>query len=69
MSNLKRIRKSIPGMTIDKLSGKSGVSKGYISNLENSLKSNPTLSIASKLAGSLGVDIETIFPKDERFIK
>jgi transcriptional regulator with XRE-family HTH domain len=50
-SNIRKIRKS-KRLTLDKLAGKSGISKGYLSKVENSDKSPPVstlINIAEKV--------------------
>ncbi|WP_423799534.1 helix-turn-helix domain-containing protein [Neobacillus sp. SAB-20_R2A] len=46
------------GISLNKLSKETGVSKSYLSFLERDIKSNPSLDILKKIAESLKVDIE-----------
>lgn len=56
--NLKRIRLS-KGITQGDIVRKLGVSRGFISNIENG-KANPTLATIAKLAKALEVSIEKL---------
>ena len=56
--NLKRIRTE-KGITQGDIVRKLGVSRSFISNIENG-KTNPTLSTISKLARALDVKIEEL---------
>lgn len=58
-SNIRKIRKS-KRLTLDELAGKSGISKGYLSKVENSDKS-PPVSTLINIAKGLGVTISDLF--------
>ena len=58
-ARIRNIRKS-KGITAERLSEMSGVSKGYIFKVEKGLKS-PTISILEKLANALEVHIVIFF--------
>lgn len=58
-SNIRKIRKS-KKLTLDELAGKSGISKGYLSKVENSDKS-PPVSTLINIAKALGVTISDLF--------
>lgn len=58
-SNIRQIRKS-KKLTLDELAGKSGISKGYLSKVENSDKS-PPVSTLINIAKGLGVTISDLF--------
>lgn len=58
-SNIRRIRKSL-GISINKLSTLSGISLGYLSDLENNKSSNPTKETLEKIAKALGVPVEKL---------
>ncbi len=54
MKKIKQLR-LIKGLTLQKLSNKSGVAVGYIADLENGKALNPTLKTLNKIANALGV--------------
>jgi transcriptional regulator with XRE-family HTH domain len=56
INELRRAR----NLTLDKLADLTGLTKGYLSRIENSQKS-PPVSTLSKIAGALGVDITEFF--------
>jgi len=56
--NIRKIRKS-KGLTLDRLARTSGISKGYLSKVENSDKA-PPVSTLINIAKSLGVSISDI---------
>lgn len=58
-SNIRNIRKS-KGLILDELAHKSGISKGYLSKVENSDKA-PPVSTLLNIAKSLGVSISDLF--------
>ena len=58
MSELKKIRGD---MSLRELSSKTGISFSYLSELENGVKKNPTISIVSKLESVLGEEVREIF--------
>lgn len=51
--NLRRIRTE-KGLTQEDIARSLGVSRGFVSNVENG-KTNPTLSTITKIAGAVGV--------------
>lgn len=53
------------GLTLDALAGRAGVSRAMISKLERGEK-NPTLVVAAKLAGGLGVTLSRLAGAEER---
>lgn len=57
-----RIRqtRTLKGITLQELSDRSGLSKGFICQLEND-KASPSLQALEKLAGGLGVPIASLF--------
>lgn len=57
---IKKLRKS-KGISLGKLHNLSGVSKSYLSALENNLTFNPTMFILKKIAEGLNVDIKDLF--------
>ncbi len=61
--NIRRIRKS-KRISINNLSKASGVSLGYLSDIENDKGVNPTKETLEKLAASLEVTVDEFF-KDE----
>lgn len=62
-----KIYRNKAGMTIQKLSTESGVSVGYLSELENDAKGikNPSRKTMSKISGALNKTISEIFFPDE----
>ena len=58
--NIKKIRKN-KGISLTKLHNLSGVSKSYLSNLENNKTFNPTMFILKKISEALQVDIKDLF--------
>lgn len=62
-SNIRRIRKSL-GISINKLSTLSGISLGYLSDLENNKSLNPTKETLDKIAKALGVPTEKLLTND-----
>ena len=58
MSKVKKLRES-RGWSMQELSDRSGVSKGYISMLENG-KVNPSLKKLKELSRALGVEVKDI---------
>jgi len=54
--NIKRIRLQ-KNITLRQLSSISGVSNGYISDLENGKETNPTMAVLEKIANALGVTV------------
>ena len=54
--NIKNIRKN-KGISLKKLSNMTGISRGYLFDLENNRKFNPTLFILQKISEELEVNI------------
>ncbi|WP_078428928.1 helix-turn-helix domain-containing protein [Alkalihalobacterium alkalinitrilicum] len=54
--NIRELRKK-KGMSLDRLSELSGISKSYLSYIERGLQTNPSISVLEKLAQSLGVEL------------
>lgn len=48
------------GLSIQKLSDKSGIAKSYIQRLEEN-NANPSISVLCKIAKALDVKVETLF--------
>lgn len=61
--NIKKIRER-QNISIRKLSQLTGLSRTYLSNLENNKRVNPTLSSLSAIATVLNVDIKELFYSD-----
>lgn len=55
LKNLKKLRLK-KGLSQGALAKESGVSAGYIANLERGDKNNPTLEVLDKIAKALGVE-------------
>lgn len=58
--NIKKIREN-KKISIRKLSGITGISRTYLSDLENNKKTNPTLYILQEIASALNVNIKDLF--------
>ena len=63
--NIRRIRKS-KKMSINKLSELSGVSLGYLSDIENN-KGNPTMDKIDDIAIALGITSSELLTTEEKF--
>lgn len=61
--NIKRLREK-QNISIRKLSLLTGLSRTYLSNLENNKRVNPTLSSLSAISTVLNVDIKELFYSD-----
>lgn len=61
--NIKRIREK-QNISIRKLSQLTGLSRTYLSNLENNKRVNPTLSSLSAISSVLNVDVKELFYSD-----
>ncbi len=60
--NIKKLRKQ-NHLTLEKLAGLTGLTKGYLSKVERSEKA-PPYSTLNKIAGALGLDVTSIFEKN-----
>ncbi len=63
ISKIRSLRKG-EGMTLEQLAKMTGVTKGYLSQIENSTKA-PPFSTLDKIASALGVDITYFFANNE----
>ncbi|MFV8826790.1 helix-turn-helix domain-containing protein [Alkalihalobacterium sp. APHAB7] len=54
--NIRELRRK-KGLSLDRLSELSGVSKSYLSYIERGLQTNPSLSVLEKMAQALGVEL------------
>ena len=59
MLNIKKLRKQ-KGLTLGALSKETTLSSGYISDLENGTKTNPSINTLQKLANALKVSINDL---------
>lgn len=68
--NIKNIREE-RNITIYQLSKKTGISRTYLVELENSKKINPTLATLNKIASVLEVNVKDLFytTLDIKFLK
>jgi XRE family transcriptional regulator of biofilm formation len=57
--NISNIRKQ-RGFTLSELSERTGISKSYLSNIERSLKQNPSIHVMERIASVLNVDLKTL---------
>ena len=64
-NKMKKIRKA-KGMTLEKLSDKTGISVGYLSHLERGTRGNPTIIIMDKIAYALGESVQEIFLEEKQ---
>ncbi|MEB1808209.1 MAG: helix-turn-helix domain-containing protein [Bacillaceae bacterium] len=62
---IKKIRME-KGMSITQLAKRSGVAKSYLSELERSHKSNPSVHLLLKLSLALQVDLNSFIPIEEK---
>ncbi|MBU8880509.1 helix-turn-helix domain-containing protein [Bacillus sp. FJAT-29790] len=58
-NRIKRLRLE-KGYSINELSEKAGVSKSYLSYIERGIQRNPSLQVISKLASTLGTNVEDL---------
>jgi transcriptional regulator with XRE-family HTH domain len=65
-NNIRKLREGA-GMSLHDLADKSGVSVGYLSNLENSTenRADPTLSTLELIAHTLGTDLHALLEAHE----
>lgn len=65
----KKIRelRQLKGISLSELSKSVGISKGYLSDLENGIKINPSMDILEKISSSLSINICDIFDNDISF--
>ncbi|OLO38824.1 hypothetical protein BTR23_11225 [Alkalihalophilus pseudofirmus] len=54
--NIRELRKK-KGMSLDRLSELSGISKSYLSYIERGLQTNPSLAVLEKMAQALGIEL------------
>lgn len=59
-NRMREIRKET-GMTLEKLSMKTGISIGYLSHLERGTRENPTICVMEKIAYALGKSMAEVF--------
>lgn len=57
---IKEIRKN-KKITIYKLAQETSISRGYLTDLENNKKCNPTLQTLCKIASALNVNVKDLF--------
>lgn len=58
--------RKIEGMTLEEMSGKIGISIGYLCHLEKGTRRNPSTEIMEKVAKILGKSIAEIFFEGEK---
>ena len=63
-SKIAEIR-NIKGMSLSKLARDAGISKGYLSDIENGIKDNPSKELLEKIAKTLGVDVSYFSENEE----
>lgn len=64
INNIKKLRTE-KGLTLRDLSTLINVSAGYLSDLENNRKENPSYKVIVKIANALGISIENLFINKE----
>ncbi|EDS78091.1 HTH-type transcriptional regulator SinR [Clostridium botulinum C str. Eklund] len=64
MNRIKFFRQQ-KSMTVKKLSEKSGIAVGYVSDLENNNKSNPSREVMKKISAALGQTVMDVFFPEE----
>ena len=60
-----RLFRIAQGMTVDQLAGKSGFSKGFISQVEN-FRVSPSLKALNKIANALGIELSVLFQTEKQ---
>lgn len=60
--NLKRIREE-KGFTLEELSLRTGISKGYLCHIENLTRKNPSFKIINKILEVLNISFEELIKK------
>ncbi|AGK98199.1 helix-turn-helix domain-containing protein [Clostridium pasteurianum] len=63
--NIKKIREE-KHITINKLAELAGMSVGYLSDIENNKKKNPTIDKIEKIADALGITIKELLTTEEQ---
>lgn len=61
--NIRKIRQ-LQKMTVDRLAAASGLSKGFISQVEN-FRLTPSLKALNRIAGALGVEVSQLFQGEQ----
>lgn len=61
---INRIR-VLKGITLGQLSRTTGISKGYLSNLEKGIKANPSFEVLEKISLALDVDVLELLKEDD----
>ena len=59
-NRMKQIRKK-KGITLTDLSKKTGISRGYLSHLENGSRKNPSIEIMDNISKNLGKSVSNVF--------
>lgn len=59
-NKIRELRKK-KGMTLEKLSDKTGISIGYLSHLERGSRENPTITVMEKIAYALNKTVQEVF--------
>ena len=62
--NIRKIRKQ-KNISINNLSKKTGISLGYLSDLENNKAQNPTMDKLKAIASALNVDVEEFLKSEQ----
>lgn len=65
--NIRRLRKE-KCISINKLSELTGISLGYLSDIENNKANNPTIDILDKISTALNCSIEDLFINNDNII-
>ena len=68
MNNIKNLRNKL-GMTVRELAEKSKIAVGYLSDLENNNKSNPSKDVMTNISIALSQSVQSVFfPDDEKVV-
>lgn len=59
-SKIAEIR-NMKGISLSKLARDAGISKGYLSNIENGIKENLSKELLEKIAKALGIDVSEFY--------
>lgn len=63
--NINKIRKS-KGISLNSFAKEVGISAGYLSDIENNIKKNPSMDILGKIASILGIPTSELLSTEEK---
>lgn len=67
-SNIKKKRTGL-NMTLSELANRCGISIGYLSDIENGIKRNPSLEILHRISKALGIEMKDLITDEEIYAK